>query len=213
MIRQSLCFVCFLFFIACAPAKSNFHRVNDLSKTQPCYRCDSANGFEAKIKGLLYISDIGLRCCADKRTLDSGVALKKVYLHRIVDLEEEKKVLYNQDNKKYFINEQFNVAFFQYLKQELQARGIVVVEGINNSPYVLRLDLSFIDFNSRLDSSGLHSNVTGRLSLKDINTDKEFIVRSRQDVMGFRDVRELSFYTFLLIKQLANKTASIISTL
>ncbi|NDJ26599.1 hypothetical protein DMB95_01310 [Campylobacter sp. MIT 12-8780] len=199
-----------LFFIACAPAQTTLQKASDLSKQQPCYRCDTAQGFEAKIKGLLYISDIGLQCCADKRTLDPSSALKKVYFHRIDDLSEEKKLFF-AGNDRYFINEQFNVAFYVFLKQELEARGIIVVEGINNSPYVLRLDLSFIDFNSKLDATGLHSNISGRLTLKNINMNKQFVVRTKQDVMGFSDAREISFYTFLLIKQMANKTAELIS--
>lgn len=211
MIKKILIFLVAFFLCACS-TKNTMQKVSDLSNQQPCFSCESDQAFEARIRGLLYLSDIGLKCCADKRTIDSGVALKKVYLHRIYDLEEEKKIFYAND-KRYFINEQFNVAFYVFLKQELKARGIVVIEEINNSPYVLRLDLHFLDFSSRLDPVGLHSNVSAKLSLKDININKEFIVRTKQDVMGFRDLKEISFYTFLLIKQMANKTASVISSL
>ncbi|TQR57703.1 outer membrane lipoprotein MapA [Campylobacter troglodytis] len=211
MIKKIFIFLAAFFLCACS-TKNTMQKVSDLSNQQPCFSCESDQAFEARIRGLLYLSDIGLKCCADKRTIDSGVALKKVYLHRIYDLEEEKKIFYAND-KKYFINEQFNVAFYIFLKQELKARGIVVIEEINNSPYVLRLDLHFLDFSSRLDPVGLHSNVSAKLSLKDININKEFIVRTKQDVMGFRDLKEISFYTFLLIKQMANKTASVISSL
>lgn len=211
MIRKIFLFVVALFFVACS-SKTTLQKVSDLSNQQPCYSCESNQAFEAKIKGLLYISDMGLKCCADKRTLDTGVALKKVYLHRIYDLDEEKKIFY-ANNRQYFINEQFNAAFYVFLKQELKARGMIVVEEINNSPYVLRVDLHFINFSSNLDRTGLHSNLAAKLLLKDINTNKEFIVRTKQDVIGFRDLREISFYTFLLIKQMANKSASVISSL
>ena len=99
------------------------------------------------------------------------------------------------------------------IQQLGQARGMKIVKGINNSPYVLRLDFNFLTFSSNIDKTGLHSNVSGRLTLKDINTNKDIIVRTKQDVIGFKDLNEISFYTYLLIKQLANKTASIISAL
>ncbi len=202
---------CALFISACAK-KSTMQRAADIASQQHCYDCSSAKGYEANIQGLLYLSDVGLQCCADKRTLDTGVAIKKVYLHRIYDLPEEKKTFYI-GNDRYFINENFNAAFYVFLEQELKARGIVVIDGINNSPYVLRLDLSFVDFSSKFDRTGLHSNISARLNLKDINTDKEFVVRTKQDVVGFNDEKEISFYTFLLIKQMANKVASIVSSL
>ena len=144
MIKKIFIFLAAFFLCACS-TKNTMQKVSDLSNQQPCFSCESDQAFEARIRGLLYLSDIGLKCCADKRTIDSSVALKKVYLHRIYDLEEEKKIFYAND-KKYFINEQFNVAFYIFLKQELKARGIVVIEEINNSPYVLRLDLHFLDF-------------------------------------------------------------------
>lgn len=211
IINIALLIFSILFISACAK-KSTMQRAADIASQQHCYDCNSARGFEANIQGLLYLSDVGLQCCADKRTLDTGVAIKKVYLHRIYDLPEEKKTFYI-GNDRYFINEQFNVAFYLFLEQELKSRGIVVIDGINNSPYVLRLDLSFIDFSSKFDRTGLHSNVSARLNLKDININKEIIVRTKQDVVGFNDEKEISFYTFLLIKQMANKVASIISSL
>lgn len=200
-----------LFFVACS-SKTTMQSVNEVSSKQSCYSCEDPKAFEAKIKGLLYISDVGIRCCVDKRTLDKSVAIKKIYIHAVSDLSEEQKAFY-ADKKQYLINEQFNAIFYNFLTQELKARGMVVVKGINNSPYVLRLDFNFLTFSSTLDATGLHSNVSGRLTLKDINTNKDIIVRTKQDVIGFKDLQEISFYTHLLIKQMANKTASIISAL
>lgn len=211
MIRQIFLFALALFFVACS-SKTTMQSVNEVSNKQSCYSCEDPKAFEAKIRGLLYVSDIGIRCCADKRTLDKSVAIKKVYIHSVSDLSEEQKALY-ADKQRYIINEQFNALFLNFLTQELKARGMVVVKGINNSPYVLRLDFSFLSYSSNLDNIGLHSNVSGRLTLKDINTNKDIIVRTKQDVVGFKDLKEISFYTYLLIKQLANKTASIISSL
>jgi len=199
-------------FNACA-SKNTFAQVSQISKNTQCYSCESANGFEAKIKGLLYVSDVGIQCCADKRTLDTGVALKKVYLHRFYDLREEQKIL-NSNGQRLFVNVQFNSVFYVYLKEELKFRGIEVLESNeNNSPYVSKIDLSFIDFSSSQDSVGLHSRLVGVLSVSDINKNKKFTIRTRQDVRGFDNLREISFYTHLLIKQMANKAASIISSL
>ncbi len=200
-----------LMFVACG-SKSTMQQVTDTANKQACYACDDPKAYEAKVKGLLYISDVGIRCCADKRTLDKSVAVKKVYIHSVSELDEAQKLFY-ANGKSYIINEKFNAVFFTFLKQELEARGMLVVKGINNSPYVLRLDFALLSFSSNLDGTGLHSSVSGRLTLKDINNDKDLIVRTKQDVMGFSDTNEISFYTYLLLKQLANKTASIISAL
>ncbi len=200
-----------LFFVACG-SKSTMQQVNDTANKQACYACDDPKAYEAKIRGLLYISDIGIRCCADKRTLDKSIGVKKIYIHSISDLDEEQKLFY-ANGKSLIINEKFNAVFFTFLKQELEARGMLIVKGINNSPYVLRLDLSLLTFSANLDATGLHSSISGRLTLKDINHDKDIIVRTKQDIMGFSDTKEISFYTYLLLRQLANKTASIISAL
>ncbi|EAH5199005.1 hypothetical protein F3523_08210 [Campylobacter upsaliensis] len=202
-----------LIFAGCSAKQDAFAQVNQISKNTKCYPCDSAQGFEAKIKGLLYISDVGINCCADKRTLDTGVALKKVYLHRFYDLKEEQKVVYIK-NQKYYIDLNFNAIFYTYLKQELEARGIVVLDSNDkNSPYVTKVNLSFSGFTSKQDSLGLHSRLVGVLSLNDINRDKKFTLRTKQDVKGFENLSDLSFYTHLLIKQMANKAASLISSL
>ena len=203
-----------IFFLSACSSKNTFSRVNQFTNDQQCYSCDSANGYEAKINGLLYISDIGLRCCPNKRTLDSAVALKKVYLHRFYDLKEEQKFLISNNTSKYYINENFNVIFYKFLEQELKNRGVVIISDQSKiTPYVLKVSLSFADFNSVLNVSGLHSKVVGVLQVNDINFNKDFTIRTRQDVTGFSDMKDISFYTHLLIKQMANKAANIISSL
>lgn len=213
MIRAFMFCLIVVFTLGACASKDTFAQVNQLSKSVQCTSCADPRGFEAKIRGLLYLSDVGIQCCANKRTLDTGVALKKVYLHRFYDLEEEQKILF-LDHEKYYIDLNFNVVFYTYLKQELQARGIEVLENNNNnSPYVTKIDLSFVDYSSKKDALGLHSKLVGVLSVKDINRDKKFTIRTRQDVKGFENLKEITFYTHLLIKQMANKAASIISSL
>ncbi len=202
-----------LFLNACASKQNTFTQVNQLSKASQCVPCESSSGFEAKIKGLLYVSDIGIQCCANKRTLDTSVALKKVYLHRFYDLKEEQKVL-NARGQKLFVNLDFNAIFYVYLKQELEARGIIALDDNKaDSPYVTKIDLAFIDYNAKQDSLGLHSRLVGVLNLSDINKNKKFTLRTKQDVQGFENLKDISFYTHLLIKQMANKAASMISEL
>ncbi|MBK1971038.1 hypothetical protein JG677_07035 [Campylobacter sp. TTU-622] len=214
MFIRLVIFIASIFILsACANRQDTFAQVNQVSKNSGCTSCESPSGFEAKIKGLLYISDVGIECCANKRTLDTGVALKKVYLHRFYDLSEDKKTLFT-NNQKYFVDTQFNAVFYVYLKQELESRGIVVLENNNdNSPYVTKVDLAFIDYNSKKDSTGLHSRLVGVLSLYDVNKNRKFTIRTKQDVQGFDNLKEITFYTHLLIKQMANKAASIIASL
>lgn len=209
-----LCLMAALLLNSCTPRNNNaLTKIQNLSGDSRCYPCESPQGYEAKIKGLIYLSDIGIECCPNKRTLDSSAALKKVYLHRFYDLEEEQKTI-SIDKKTYYLDTKFNVIFYDYLKQELKARDIVVVDNNkNNSPYVTKVDLSFISFKANKDSLGLHSRLSGVLTLKDINLNKKITLHTRQDVEGFSDLKDLSFYNHLLIKQMANKVASIISEL
>ncbi|KAA6227079.1 MULTISPECIES: outer membrane lipoprotein MapA [unclassified Campylobacter] len=200
-------------FLLNACSSNTYSQVNQIANNTQCYSCESSQAFEARIKGLYYVSDMGIKCCASKRTLDSSVAIKKVYLHRFYDLKEEEKVL-NTDTRTYLVDVQFHTAFYIYLKQELEARHIEVLDdNNNNSPYVSKIDLSFTGFNSKQDTTGLHSRLVGVLSVKDINKDKKFTLRTKQDVEGFSNLRDISFYTHLLIKQMANKAASLISEL
>lgn len=211
--KKFLIFIASTLLLSACANKSTFAQVNQISKDSICTPCSSDSSFKAQIKGLLYVSDVGIQCCQDKRTLDSGIALKKVYLHRFYDLKESQKVLIF-DNKKLLVDVKFNAVFYTYLEQELKARGIVVVNNNNNdSPYIMKIDLNFSAFNARKDASGLHSRLVGVLKVNDINTNKKFTIRTKQDVEGFNDVKEITFYTHLLIKQMANKAASVISEL
>ncbi len=213
MIKKFLFFAAIALFLNACASKNTFAQVNQISKNTACSSCESPSGFEAKIKGLLYVSDIGIECCANKRTLDTGVALKKVYLHRFYDLKEEQKVL-DAKGQKLYVNVDFNAVFYTYLKQELQSRGIVVLDSNNaNSPYVTKIDFNFVNYGAKQDSLGLHSKLVGVLSVSDINRNKKFTLRTNQDVQGFEDLKDTTFYTHLLIKQIANKAASLISEL
>lgn len=213
MIKKILFCTIALFMLGACAKQNTFTQVNSIAKNSKCSRCESADGFEAKIKGLLYVSDVGIQCCANKRTLDTSIALKKVYLHRFYDLKEEQKVL-NAKGQKLFVDVQFNAVFYKYLKQELEARGIVVLDNNeHNSPYISKIDLNFISYNSSQDSLGLHSKLVGVLQVSDINKNKKFTIRTKQDVQGFENLKDITFYTHLLIKQMANKAAGIISEL
>ncbi|CAM4140550.1 outer membrane lipoprotein MapA [Campylobacter armoricus] len=215
MIKKILVISLTLFFSACAISSKNqgVAKVNEVIKIQAqCYNPSDAKAYEAKIKGLVYISDVGLKYCENKRTIDKSISLKKVYIHRIYDLEENKKYSFSNGNA-YYINENFNYYFYVFLKEELKNRGIIVVENTNDSPYVLKVDLSFNDFYSKFDANSLFSIISSQLTLKDINTNKTINIKTRQEVKGFYKINDLPFFTELLIKQVANKTADIISSL
>ncbi|RKO64155.1 hypothetical protein CKA54_06875 [Campylobacter sp. P255] len=215
MVKKILVFALALFFSACAVNSKNqgVAKVNEVIKIQAeCYNPSSSKAYEAKIKGLLYISDVGLKYCANKRTIDKSVSLKKVYIHRVYDLNENLKYSFS-NGKNYYIDENFNYYFYVFLKEELENRGIVVVEDTQNSPYVLRVDLSFNDFYSQFDSNSLFSVIASQLTLKDINTNKTINIKTKQEVKGFYKINDLPFFTQLLIKQVANKAADVISSL
>ncbi|EAK0817972.1 hypothetical protein IO384_000862 [Campylobacter lari] len=215
MLKKVFVFVLALFFSACAVNSKNqsVAKVNELIKIQAqCYNPSDSKAYEAKIKGLVYISDVGLKYCANKRTIDKSASLKKVYIHRVYDLNENLKYSSSNGNN-YYINENFNYYFYVFLKEELENRGIVVVEDTQDSPYVLRVDLSFNDFYSKFDFNSLFSIIASQLTLKDINTNKTINIKTKQEVKGFYNIKDLPFFTQLLIKQVANKSADIISSL
>ncbi|HEC1748868.1 TPA: hypothetical protein R1707_001605, partial [Campylobacter lari] len=86
MLKKVFVFVLALFFSACAVNSKNqsVAKVNELIKIQAqCYNPSDSKAYEAKIKGLVYISDVGLKYCANKRTIDKSASLKKVYIHRV----------------------------------------------------------------------------------------------------------------------------------
>lgn len=213
---KSIFFLAFvLFFSACAvnSKTQNITRVNETIKIQAqCYNPSDSKAYEAKIQGLTYISDVGLKYCVNKRTIDKSVALKKVYIHRVYDLDENLKFS-TSNGSNYYINENFNYYFYIFLKEELKSRGIVVVDSAQDSPYILRVDLSFVDFYSKFDSKSLFSVIASQLEIKDINTNKKINIKTKQEVKGFSKINDLPFYTQLLIKQVANKAADIISSL
>lgn len=207
------CFIMVLFLSACATNNQSVTRVNEVIKIQTqCYNPKKPLPYEVKVNGLTYISDVGFKYCINKRTVDSDVALKKVYIHRIYDLDEKKKFS-TSVNKAYYIDAKFNYYFYIFLKEELENRGIVVVEDTQDSPYVLKVDLTFTDFYSNFDANSLYSVVNSSLLLKDINTNKKLNVKTMQEVKGFYNIKDLPFFTQLLIRQVANKAAQIISEL
>ncbi|TWO27129.1 outer membrane lipoprotein MapA [Campylobacter insulaenigrae] len=219
MIKKIFLLAIALFFSACAVATKNSAknqgviRVNEVVKIQTqCYNPSDSKAYEAKIQGLTYISDVGLKYCANKRTVDKSPSLKKVYIHRIYDLDENKKISMSEKTS-YYIDENFNYYFYVFLKQELHNRGIVVVENIQDSPYILKVNLSFTDFYSRFNSNSLYSAIKGQLEIQNINNNKKIGIKTKQEIRGFNKVNELPFYTQLLIKQMANKAADIISSL
>lgn len=172
------------------------------------YDCDSPKAYIANILGHKYISDMGIKCLVGKRTLNQAVDLKKVYIHRIQELDEAfKQVTYM--NKPFFLDKKFALAFYVYLKEELEDRGIVVLNSL--SPYVMKVDAAFVNFKGDISGGKYSSKVWLDLSIKYNIKDKLYKINTYQIVDNFDKVGDTPFFTDLLMRQLANKTASVIS--
>ena len=184
-------------------------RIN--TKCEPC----SQKSYETTIDGRLYRSDIAINCCENSRTIDTSTDLKKVYIHRVVDLaESQKSVKINGKNVKFDKN--FASVFYTALVAELQSRGIYV-ENSDQSPYTYRLDFEFSDIRSVYSpgASHLNSKLTGTLNIKNINKKRTILITTTQSVSDviFTSVTNFDIFMNLLIKQAANKVAQEISNL
>ncbi|WP_096029896.1 hypothetical protein [Campylobacter lanienae] len=184
-------------------------RIN--TKCEPC----SQNVYETTIDGRLYRSDIALNCCENSRTIDSSAELKKVYIHKVVDLaESQKSVKINGKNVKFDKN--FASVFYTALVAELQSRGIYV-ENSDQSPYTYRVDFEFSDIRSVYSPGAnyLNSKLTGTLNLKNINKKRSILITTTQSVsdLNFTQPSDFDLFMNLLIKQAANKVAQEISNL
>lgn len=192
-----------------AKSDDTIFRLN--TQCEPC----SQKGYETIIDGRLYRSDIALNCCENSRTIDTSVALKKVYIHKVVDLaDSQKSVKINGKNVKFDKN--FASVFYAALTTELKSRGIYV-ESSGKSPYTYRVDFDFTDIRSTYSpgSNYLNSKLSGTLNIKNINKKRTILITTTQSVSDLNASQSYNFDMFmnLLIKQSANKVAQEISNL
>ncbi len=198
---------------------NSFKNFKEVMRINPkCEPCDNGSGSSITINGVDYSSDISLSCCKNVRKIDTGLALKKVYIHRVNDLREDQKIVRIQGKDKQFqdmhMNKRADYMFYLLLKQELKERGIIVLEE-RSSPYVMKLDFDFLGLQSYYSPSSAHlaSNLYGFLMLKDINKTKRYKISTTQDVRKFQtnNPDDFGVYLDLLIRQAANKVAEEIS--
>ncbi|QKG28690.1 hypothetical protein [Campylobacter sp. RM16187] len=182
--------------------------------------CSSCKGSAdtVTINGAKYRSDVAIKCCLKKNMIDTKVALKKVYLHRITDEREDvqsiKYIRANGSTVMFNSNPRLELLFYMFLKQELLSRGILVVED-QTSPYTYRLDFAFTELKGvySRNQEQLNSQLFGVLKIKNINFSRMLNITTKQEVKKLAVSRtgQFDIYVSLLVKQAANKVAEEIS--
>ncbi|WP_086241704.1 hypothetical protein [Campylobacter devanensis] len=181
------------------------------AKCEPC----SQRGYETLIDGKLYRSDVAINCCENIRTIDTSAALKKVYIHKVIDLIETQKLI--KINGKYIkFDKNFAKVFYETLAAELEARGIYVASD-GDSPYTYRVQFEFDNIKSIYSPGAnyLNSKLFGTLKIKNINKNRTLYITTTQNVsdLSVNKIEDFDLYMNLLIKQSANKVAQEISKL
>ncbi|AQW81821.1 outer membrane liproprotein [Campylobacter pinnipediorum subsp. pinnipediorum] len=183
-----------------------------------CTKENSVGTRRVLINGAEYSSDIAIKYCLRKNLVDTNVGLKKVFLHRIVDAREDASVFSYIGRKGKIIpldsSPSLEALFYMFLKQELNSRGIMVVE-TQTSPYTYRLDFTFKKTDGFYDRMGqtLDGKLEAKLNISNINFNKDFNINTKQYVKNLKigNSDEFDFFVGLLVKQAAIKTANIIS--
>lgn len=195
--------------VAATKSYDTLFRIN--TKCEPC----SQKGYETTIDGRAYRSDIALNCCENSRTIDTSASLKKVYIHRVIDLADSQKSV-KVNGKSFKFDKNFASIFYTALTTELESRGIYV-KNSSNSPYTYRVDFDFTDIKSVYSpgASYLNSKLVGTLNIKNINKKRTILITTTQSVsdLNASDPADFDLFMNLLIKQSANKVAQEISKL
>lgn len=199
-----------LLFAACSSHQvSNDHLINEVADIKDLsYDCDSQKAYVANILGHRYISDMGIKCFVGKRTINQAIDLKKVYLHRIDEMPQNIKVV-EYNNSTYYIDKNFGLSFYVYLKNELEYRGIVVTDKV--SPYVMKVDTNFVNFKASIANKRFNSKVWIDMHTRYNGFKKTYKISTFQSVDNYTNIYDTPFFSDLLMRQLANKAASVIS--
>ncbi|AQW86616.1 outer membrane liproprotein [Campylobacter pinnipediorum subsp. caledonicus] len=183
-----------------------------------CTKENSVGTRRVLINGAEYSSDIAIKYCLRKNLVDTNVGLKKVFLHRIVDGRKDASVFsYTKRKGKITAldsSPSLEALYYMFLKQELNSRGIMVVE-TQTSPYTYRLDFTFNKTDGFYDRTNqtLDGKLEAKLNISNINFNKDFNINTKQYVknLKIRNSDEFDFFVGLLVKQAAIKTANIIT--
>lgn len=182
------------------------------TKCDPCFKASKKGFFSTIFNGYSYQSDISFNCCPDRRALDTSVALKKVYIHKILDLRESQKIIsFITANTKTSLHtaKRFNLLLYKALAKELEQRGVIVVD--TPSVYGIKLDFELSELNSIYlqKNAKLSSKLYGQLTLKTMGKIKRYNISTTQNVRSIeaKNADDLGVFIELLVKQMANKIA------
>ncbi|WP_324612666.1 hypothetical protein [Campylobacter anatolicus] len=184
-----------------------------------CSMC-SPSGSDLLINGSEYTSDVAIKCCLEKNMIDTNIGLKKVYFHRITDARNSARSIHfvSKKGKKEFFNSnpRLEVLFYLFLQQELNSRGIVVVD-TQTSPYTYKLDFEFKFLEGKYSQTSeiLNGRLDGDLRFHNINLNRNLSLSTRQQVrvLDAKESKDFDFFIALLVKQAAMKVADEISKL
>lgn len=184
-----------------------------------CRSCADSRGENLKINGVEYTSDIAIKCCLKQSRIDTNAAIKKVYIHSVIDQRDENSgIKFIAENKtvKLQTKDRIEALFYAFLKDELRNRGILTVDS-QESPYTYRVDFAFTNYEGLYSQNGqvLTAIMQGKLGVKNINKTRVLNVNTRQEArkLEAENIEDFSLYIHLLSKQMANKVAEEISKL
>lgn len=172
-------------------------------------------GSDVVIDGARYSSDVALNNCLKRNLIDAGMTLKKVYIHRITDNRKDASVLSYMNNEGlntiYTPSFSLEELYYLFLQDELKSRGILVLD--EPSPSSIRLDFDIRHLaGARHPSNGtLELAMGAKLSLNGSRVNRKRDIISSAKVVKCGINCDLDFFTSLIIKQAAIKSAQQIS--
>ena len=184
-----------------------------------CDRC--MNEFKTLLEDdVEYRSDVAIKCCLRDNLIDTGVALKKIFIHRIIDSRPNTDAIkFTKKNGRSYVftsNPRLEALFYLFLKQDLNSRGILVVE-TQTSPYTYRLDFAFSKLIGEYSQNTLYlqAHLDGVVQISNINISRQVGFTTFQEATRLKASKSKDFdlYISLLVKQMANKVAEEVSKL
>lgn len=184
-----------------------------------CSSCANSKGSSVVINGTEYSSDVAIKCCIAQSRIDTNAAIKKVYIHRVLDERDaSSSIKFVGKNGAVALQpkERLEGLFYAFLAYELKNRAIEVVDS-QTSPYTYRLDFAFTAYEGfySQNAQALSAVMQGKLGVKNINKTRVLNVNTKQEVRKFEadELDDFNLYIHLLVKQMANKVAEEISKL
>lgn len=193
-------------------SKLMFERV--LKIPLDCSPSDKSKG-DVVIDGAKYTSKDALHNCLKRNLLDTSLTLKKVYIHRIIDARIDSNVLsyMSDEGLTTFYAPRFSLEelYYLFLQNELQSRGIVVLD--EPSPASIRLDFDMRSLIGAYHPSNriLELGLGGKLNLNGYRVNRQRDIVSTAKIVNCGIGCDMDFFTSLLVKQAAIKSADEVS--